>query len=146
MSTENTEAVEESDDDVRDTGEMGIRKVLADRAGNDLSRDERETGIDFFSADDRFTVHSYEPTIVRALLRHDEAAIKWLFVEPDTGRGRRESNLREVADREAVEISGVKATLPTAVLKIKGKPRTTGRPSSIVSTPSDAESVEEEFQ
>ena len=146
MRPENTEATDDSEEAAPDAGEMGLRRGLAKRTDNGLSRDERETGIDFFSADDRFTVHSYEPTIVRALLRHDEATIKWLFVEPDDGRGRRESNLREVADREAVEISGVKATLPTAVLKIKGKPRATGRPSSIVSTPSDVESVEEEFQ
>ena len=125
---------------------MGLRRGLAKRTDNGLSRDERETGIDFFSSDDRFTIYSYAPPIVRDVLRHGEASIEWLYVEPNNGRRRREENLAEVADMDAVDISGVKATLPTAVLKIKGRPRKRGVPSSIVSTPSDVEGVGEEFK
>lgn len=146
MSPESEEEGDKPNPADREAGEMGRRRALADAVGTDLSRDERETGVEFFESDGRFTIYSYSPTIVRSILRHGEASINWVYVDPPHGRKRREESLGEIPNDEAtLKIEGLSASLPLSTLSIKGSPRSYNKPSGIVSTPDQAERVADAF-
>lgn len=126
---------------------MADRRALATRVDSgDLAREEQETWITFRADEDRCQIGSYVPSIVRQLLRHDEAEIEWVFSGAPEERGRRDTNLSElVRSRGHRRIEGVQAKLPLGALSVKGRPRKNDNPSSIVTTPEDLEGLEEVF-
>lgn len=129
-----------------DEAEMRDRRMLADRVGTDLPRQEQEMGIAAFGDADRFQVTTYVPTMVRHLLRHAHAKIEWLYIGVPDGRNRRVDSIPEARGVEdAAEIEGIKATLPIGTLSIKGRPRASDRFSHIVTTPDRSGRVEEVF-
>ena len=127
-----------------DTVDMDTRRRLADRVDPQLPKNERETGIDWFQTDDRATITSYSPGIVRDLLRHREARVCWIYAtgsaEP-TGRVRNPSELLN-AD---VAVEGVQVTVPVGTLGVKGVVRTSSRDSGVVNTPDEADEAREAF-
>ena len=127
-----------------DAVDMDLRRQLADRVDPDLPRTERETGIDWFQTDDRATVTSYSPGIVRSLLRHREARVCWIYAtggEEPTGRVTEPSKLR--GTDAAVE--GVQVTVPVGTLGIKGVVRASNRDGNVVNTADDADEAREAF-
>jgi len=124
--------------------DMETRRALAQRVETDLGRDEQETGLNFFAADDRYTITTHVPTIVRSLLKHGEADIDWIY---STSSASVSGVVRDLSTVRAddVRVEGLQATLPLGTLGIKGSPRTTDRPSDIVNTPAEAESAAEVF-
>jgi hypothetical protein len=123
---------------------METRRELAERVGADLGRHEQETGLNFFAADDRYTINTYVPNMVRSVLKHGEAEIDWIYSSPSASVS---GVVRDLSDirAEEVRVEGVRATLPLATLTIKGSPRVSNRTSDIVNTPEEAESVGEVF-
>lgn len=122
------------------------RAVLASQVDTELSRDEQETGIDFFASDDRATVTSYVPSIVTPLIRHEDTRIRWVHSAADAGvSGRITADELEDVSPHTLEVEGVQVTIPVGALKIKGKPRVNARPSSVVSTPESSDRVAEVF-
>ena len=124
--------------------DMADRGRLAERVDNDLKRGERETGLDFFDSDERFTITSYSPTIVRSLLKHNEARINWIYATGSAEPTGRVTNPSFLLDTDAV-VEGVQATLPKGTLKIKGTVRRRNADNAIVSTPEDAQDAREAF-
>lgn len=123
---------------------MAARHDLAEGVDNDLRFDERETGLDFFQSDDRFTITSYSPSIVRGLLKHAEARINWVYATGEGSPTGRVTTPEDLVD-EDVEVEGVQATLPKGTLSIKGTVRTRKSDSEIVTTPDDVNDVREAF-
>jgi hypothetical protein len=121
---------------------MRIRRSLASRVGSDLSRDEQETGISFFGDSTHFTITTYRRSIVRAILKHEHAAIDWLYEHPDESNGGRvDFPLTDTDSNTLRKIEGVSATLPLGALSVKGSPRKSDTQSAIVSTPEQARAV-----
>jgi hypothetical protein len=124
--------------------DMETRRALAQRVETDLGRDEQETGLNFFATDDRYTVTTHVPTMVRSLLKHGEADIDWIYSTSSasvSGVVRDLSNVRA----DDVRVEAVQASLPLATLTIKGSPRTSNRTSGIVHTPEEVADVGEVF-
>lgn len=131
---------------VADPEEMERREALAERVGTDLSRDEQESGLSYFSDDDRFRAFSYSPPIARKLLLHEHARVEWVYTTEDGEPTGRVENLSEISlAEEGVGIEGVCVELPLGTLSIKGSPRQRDAPSGVVSTPSDARGVAAAF-
>jgi len=124
--------------------DMADRGRLAERVDTDLKRGERETGLDFFDSDDRFTITSYSPAIVRSLLRHNEARINWIYASGSAEPTGRVTNPSLLLDTDAA-VEGVQATLPKGTLKVKGTVRRRNADGGIVSTPEDAQDAREAF-
>ena len=119
------------------TVDMDLRRQLADRVEPDLPKRERETGIDWFQTDDRATVTSYSPSVVRSLLCHAEARVCWIYATDSSevsGRVQDLSKLRGVS----ASVEGVQVTVPVGTLGIKGVTRSSNRDSDIVKTPEEA--------
>lgn len=114
--------------------DMADRRELADRVDTDLKRAEQETGIDWFNPDDRFTLTTYSVTVVRSVLKHDEARLNWVYVTDSTELSGRVDNVAAVVDSDAM-VEGIQATLPIGCLSIKGVARENDRDSKVVSTP-----------
>lgn len=124
--------------------DMDTRRQLADRVDTELTRGERETDLSFFDTDDEAVLTSYSPAIVRSLLRHQEAEIRWVYAsggEEPTGLVR---NLSALLDTE-VSVEGVRARIPKGCLTVKGTVRADNTDSGIVNTPDDADEVREAF-
>ncbi|WP_136689981.1 hypothetical protein [Halorhabdus amylolytica] len=135
-----SERYKASDDELR------TRRQLTNRVGNELSRNEQETGIQFFGDADRFQITTYRPTMVRSLLRHAYAEIERLYLGVPEGQNKRVENPSEVLTSEArPEVEGVRATLPLGTLTVKGKPRTKDQHSGIITTPEEIEGLSEAF-
>jgi hypothetical protein len=146
MSPGNRDDTGEPDRGDEDTASMRRREALADTVGTGLARDQRETGVDYIDSEDRYSLFSYAPSIVRSILRHDLAAINWVYVDPPRGRKYREENLGEIPlSKDNLKIEGVSASLPVGTLSIKGSARSTNASSGIVSTPAQAEKAAEAF-
>lgn len=129
-----------SNDDLR------TRRQLADRVGSELSRNEQETGMQFFGDADRFQITTYRPTMVRSVLRHAYAEIEWVYLRVPEGQNKRVHDTTEALRSEArAEVEGVRATLPLGALTIKGKPRTKDQHSGIITTPEELEGLSEAF-
>lgn len=129
-----------------DASEMRKRQLLVDRVQAHLSRNEQETSIEFFGDSNRFLITTYKPAIVRKVLGHDYAAIRWLYVHrPDAPNLRVDSvdEYDEVPGRPGIE--GVCALMPLGALSIKGSPRQSDKPSKVAHTPRDAAQVREVF-
>jgi|APHM01.1.fsa_nt_gi hypothetical protein len=125
---------------------MRIRRSLASRVDSDLSRNEQETGISFFGDSTQFTITTYRRSIVRAILKHEHAAIDWLFEHPDESNGGRvDFPLADTDPNTLRKIEGVSASLPLGTLSIKGSPRQSDTQSAIVSTPENARAVAAAF-
>lgn len=132
--------------DTAPTSEMQDRRRLAQFVDGELTAREQETGISFYSSDARLVIVTYNPSMVRSLLRHEYARIEWVYVRRPDNRNVRVRNLREYADRQRLDaIEGVKATLPLGALTIKGSPRNNNRPSKITTTPEEIEGLDEAF-
>jgi hypothetical protein len=96
-----------------DDDKMRQRGILAERVGNQLSRNEEETGISFFGDAERFQIITYSPPLVRKLLQHEYAKIEAYFAEDGGGRVSRVSEPSAVLDGEDnAEVGGLRATLP----------------------------------
>lgn len=146
MSSESTDAVRDADRWVADPDDMERRRSLANMVERHLSRNECETGLSFFGDADRARVFSYSPGVVRRVLRHEYARIRWVFATEGGDAGRQVRNLSEISlGTDGPDIEGVSAELPLGALLIKGSPRTTDAPSDIVSTPADARDVAAAF-
>lgn len=117
--------------------DMADRHRLADRVDTELKRTEQETGLDFFASDDRYTITSYSPAIVRALLKHDEAEINWIYASGSAEPTGRVTNPSLLLDTGAA-VEGVQVALPKGTLKVKGTVRRRNADGGIVSTPADA--------
>lgn len=124
--------------------DMADRARLADRVDTDLKRGERETGLDFFDTNDRFTITSYSPSIVRSLLKHSEARINWIYARGSAEPTGRVTNPSALLDTDAA-VEGLQATLPKGTLTVKGTVRARNADGGIVNTPEDAEDVREAF-
>ena len=147
MSPENSEAVRDADRWVADPADMDRRRTLASMVSRNLSRTECETGVSFFGDADRFRLFSYSPTIVRSILEHEHARIRWVFATEDGDAGRRVENLSDIPlSEEGVDIEGVSAELPLGTLSVKGSPRRRDAPSGIVNTPDEARGVADAFR
>lgn len=126
---------------------MDGREQLADSVETDpkLSTAEQEVNITFDKETRSMTATSSIPSVSRRLLRHDEADVLWL--ETTLGRvsdhhyGDFDPN--DMIDGEAVYAVCVQLTL--GALTIKGRPRSTDTPSSVVNTPSDADALDGAF-
>lgn len=146
MSTSETEARGEGDRWTADREDMDRREALAERVGTDLPRREQETGLSYLSDDDRYRVFSYAPAIVRKLLQHEYARVRWVYTTEDGDPAGRVENLSDISlAEEGVGIEGVSVELPLGTLSIKGSPRQRDAPSGVVTTPSDARGVAEAF-
>lgn len=146
MSAENTEAGGDAGRWVADPEEMDRRRSLASMVSRNLSRNECETGLSFFGDADRFRLFSYSPTVVRSVLQHEHARIRWVFVTEGGDGGRQVTDLSDISlAEEGVDIEGVSAELPLGALTVKGSPRGRDAPSGIVNTPDDARDVAEAF-
>jgi len=119
---------------------LSARLDLAERVDAQLRKSERETGIDFFQTDQRFTITTYSPSIARSLLKHGEATIEWVYAT-DEGRIKTPEDLVD----QDVTIEGVQATLPVGSLTIKGTVRSTNTDSDIVTTPQELGDIREAF-
>lgn len=129
-----------------DEEEMRHRRKLADYIDNPLSRNERETGIQFFGDVNRYQIYSYAVPVVRKLLRHRYAKIEWCYVAVRDGRGGRRENIMEIsADDARHGIGGLQATMPLGTLTVKGSPRQRDILSGIVTTPEEVEDLDEVF-
>lgn len=125
---------------------MQTRDRLAGRVDTELTRNEQETGISFFGDSDQLQITTYSPTMTRSILRHSYAKIEWVFHVVPGERNERVYDLSLIGDAEGRgHIEGVCATLPLGALSIKGKPRNRNRPSRIVTTPEEIESLNEVF-
>jgi len=132
--------------DLAPTSEMQDRRRLAQLVDGELTSSEQETGISFFSSDARFEIVTYNPSMVRSLLRHDYAKIEWVYVRRPDKRNKRVRDIQGYADRQAPDaIEGIAATLPLGALTIKGAPRNNNRPSKIITTPEDIENLGDVF-
>jgi hypothetical protein len=127
-----------------DTVDMDTRRRLADRVDQQLKRDECETGIDWFQTDERATVTSYSPSIVRQLLRHREARLCWVYATGGNGATGRVQNPSQLLGSDA-SVEGVQVTVPVGTLGIKGSVRSTNKDSDVVHTPEDADDAREAF-
>lgn len=125
--------------------ELARRRELAERVDSDLRRDERETTMSHRGTDDRVQVTSYAPTVVRGLLRHGHARIRWIYVVQDDARNRRVDSVMDVPDVEDLSVGGLSATLPVGAWKLKGTPRQTERLSHVITTPDRAAGVRATF-
>jgi hypothetical protein len=95
----------------------------------------------------RFQVYTYEPSLVRSLLKHDFAEIEWVYLNAPHGRNERVDDLGAIGNQRGQrEIEGIQATMPVGAVTIKGSPRTTDDHSSIIYTPEDAEKAAEAFR
>lgn len=131
--------------DVDESG-LGENKLTADGAKVPLSRNEQESGMQWFGDADRARFFTYSPTMVRSLLRHEYAKIEWVYTTAPDGRNERVQDLSELAapeDRRA--IGGIQVTLPLGALAVKGSPRKHDRHSEIVTTPEEIEGLSEVF-
>ena len=139
MSTQNADDVRGAERWVADTDQMERRRSLAEHVSRHLSRNECETGLSFFGDDDRLRLFSYSPTVVRSVLRHEYARVRWVFATDGGDAGRRVRNLSEIslAD-DGPDIEGLSAELPLGALSIKGSPRKFDKASDIVNTPTSA--------
>lgn len=127
-----------------DTVDMDTRRRLADRVDQQLKREECETGIDWFQTDERATVTSYSPSIVRQLLRHREARLCWIYATGGEGPTGRVQNPSQLLGTDA-SVEGVQVTIPVGTLGIKGSVRSENKDSKIVNTPADADEAREAF-
>lgn len=125
--------------------DMRIRRSLATRVGGTLSRNEQETSISFFGDSDRFQIITYRQSIVRRVLKHEHAAVDWVYEHPDESQGGRVSFPLEINPSDLEKIEGISASLPIGSLSIKGSPRNKDAQSGIVSTPADARAVADAF-
>lgn len=124
--------------------DMTDRQELAEHVDSELKRGERETGLDFFDTDDRFTVTSYSPSIVRSLLKHNEARINWIYTNRDEEPTGRVTNPLALLDTDA-SVEGLQATLPKGALTVKGTVRARNADGDIVNTPDEAAEAREAF-
>ena len=146
MNPESADAVRDADRWVADPDDMERRRSLAERVARNLSRNECETGLSFFGDDDRARVFSYSPTIVRSLLRHEYARIRWVFATEGGEAGRQVRDLSTISlAEEGPDIEGVSADLPLGALSLKGSPRRFDKHSGIANTPDDARAVADAF-
>lgn len=127
-----------------DTVDMDTRRRLADRVDQQLKREECETGIDWFQTDERATVTSYSPSIVRQLLRHREARVCWIYATGGEGPTGRVQNPPQLLGTDA-SVEGVQVTVPVGTLGIKGSVRSSNKDSTVVNTPADADEAREAF-
>lgn len=127
-----------------DTVDMDTRRRLADRVDQKLKREECETGIDWFQSNERATVTSYSPSIVRQLLRHREARLCWVYATGGNGATGRVQNPSKLLGSDA-SVEGVQVTVPVGTLGIKGSVRSTNKDSDVVHTPEDADEAREAF-
>jgi hypothetical protein len=146
MSTQDYEADESSERWRANPDDMRIRRSLAKRVGGSLSRNEQETSIHFFGDSDRFEITTYRPSVVKRILKHEFAAVDWVYEDPEKTHGGRVDFPPEVSPDDLVEIEGVSASLPIGTLSIKGVPRGRDVQSQIVSTPEEARSAAEAFR
>jgi len=147
MSPPNSEAVRDADRWVADPDDMDRRRTLASMVSRNLSRTECETGVSFFGDDDRARLLSYSPTIVRSVLRHEYARIRWVFATEGGEAGRQVRDLSAISlSEEGVDIEGVSAEVPLGTLSVKGSPRRRDAPSGIVNTPDEARGVADAFR
>jgi hypothetical protein len=102
------------------------------RVGPDplLSGDEKETTLSMYGLDKQYTIHSAKPTIIKALLQHDEFTLTRARVVDgeDVSRVTTREDLRKTPGA-IVQIVG---QLPVGTLTIKSKPRANNHQSSIV--------------
>jgi hypothetical protein len=127
---------------------MQTRRSLVGHVGNDLSKNEQETGVSFFGDSEECSVFSYRPTFVRSILLHEQASIDWVATNAEHARPRRvdAEDLAEIdVHQDGLAIEGVRAFLPLGCLSIKGIPRASNRISSIVKTPDQASRARESF-
>lgn len=100
----------------------------------------------FFGDADAFEMTTYVPSIVRSLLRHDDATILWVYADGVGERKRKVQDLSSIPRADAaVTIEGAKARLPLGALSVKGAPRGRDRPSEIVTTPEEIDGLTEEL-
>lgn len=145
MSIQDYEADDSSDRWRANPDDMRIRRSLAKRVGGSLSRNEQETSIHFFGDSDRFKITTYRRSVVKRILKHEFAAVDWVYEEPEKTHGGRVDFPPEMNPDALVEIEGICASLPVGALSIKGVPRTRDVQSQIVSTPEEARSAAEAF-
>ena len=102
------------------------------RVGPDplLSGDEKETALSMYGLDKHYTIHSAKPTIIKALLQHDEFTITRARVVDGEDASR--VTTREEISKTPGEIVQVVGQLPVGTLTIKSKPRANNHQSSIV--------------
>lgn len=129
-----------------DSDVMDHRRTLARHVDSTLSPEEQETGIQFFGDADRFEIITYRPTMVRSLLRHARAEIKWVYSMDKRERGERVSDLTALTlSEDERRIEGICASLPLGALSIKGRPRSSNAHSAVVHTPEEAQAAETAF-
>ncbi|MFC7044646.1 hypothetical protein ACFQH6_03745 [Halobacteriaceae archaeon GCM10025711] len=127
--------------------DMDHRKRLSKYVGSGgLSRNERETTIQFFGDAHTFEIITYSETIARKILEHDCAEIQWVYAEVGGNRRKRIADLSSIRPAEdTARIEGVAASLPLGALTIKGSPRNRDRQSAIVTTPTESKQAAEAF-
>lgn len=126
--------------------DMQLRRSLATRVGGTLTRNEQETSISFFGDSDRFQIITYRRSVIRRLLKHEYAAVDWVYEHPEKPHGGRVAFPLEMNPSALVKIERISASLPIGTLSIKGVPRTVDIQSKIVSTPEDARAVADAFR
>ena len=102
------------------------------RVGPDplLSGDEKETTLSMYGLDKHYTIHSAKPTIIKALLQHDEFTLTRARVVDGEDASR--VTMREDLRKTPGEIVQIVSQLPAGTLTIKSKPRANNHQSSIV--------------
>lgn len=129
-----------------DADEMRTRQKLTNYVESELTKNEQETGISFFGDADRFQIISYGPPLVKNLLEHEYADIRWLYVAVRDGQNFRADTPSEVwPGEDGHRIEGLCATLPLGALSVKGSPRKRDILSGIVTTPAKARNADRRF-
>jgi len=110
------------------SGDPDIAELLdAVEADPDLQPAEKETNIRFAWGDERATVFTAEPALVRRLLAHPERGDTSLIVADGDARP-----ALEPTEHSGEPITGVSTEIPVGVLKIGGSPRSSGGHAEIV--------------
>lgn len=111
-----------------------------------MSGDEKETTINMYGQDKKYTIYSAKPTIIKKLLKHDHFELDWARVisEDSTGRKKERINNRRDLKNAEGDIVAVKGTMPVGVLTVKSKPRSNNHQSSIVTAETIDSSVFED--
>lgn len=96
------------------------KKEVLDRVAGDSKRVpyEKETIFRFNREEKKIHVSSFDPTIIKGLLRHQ-------YFEVD-----------DMTENKRGRIVGISGKLPRGVIKVKKKPRKRDYPSTIISTES----------
>jgi len=133
---------------------MDRRRDLADEVISDPTRnpDERETSMNWLSSEDYFIISSSQRGLVSGLLRHNGADIISLTQYDDemsravgSGRGRTiEVDSSEEID-DGLPVVSCSSMLPAGYVSIKGSERNNTTPSSLISTPEQAQAAREAF-